>query len=591
MAKNIVAEIVAVLYLRMSSDKQETSLDDQRHNLTKYAKQHGYKILREYVDEAISGDDTENRDGFLAMRQAVDSGEFSVVLCWDQDRFGRFDPLDAGYWIYPFRQGGIRLETIAQGKIDWEDLTGQLIYSVNQIGKAQFLRDLSRNTTRGLQKAARHGTAGTGGRSCYGYRSKDGEVWVIEAEAEVVRWIFVEYLKPGASLRNLAGELNRRDIAPPQGKVWRMSSVRSILARRKYTGSFVYGARNAGKYFAMRDDEIIPRRKSDKAVSAEPIVHPDKFEAIVPQETFDRVQRKLAERQGSTTRKTARQYILAGLTKCGDCNGAMGGATRNQKPCYQCRTYHSSGTTACHPNMIKEDLLVEAIVRKIQEEYLSDAAIARLRRKLEAKQDHTGPRPADLARLRREIDDLDQKIDRGTERALEAPPDLVPMLYRKLEAWQTDRNRLKTQLDALASQQARPERKSGSEIERTIGRLKTLSQAFRKASSDEIRDLLVPIVTKIELHFRHEATKGGRERSVFDYGEIHVRPDAGEARSADPNSSHMSNTGPYSRSDGRPTCPRRSPLIRNEGHFQHASACPSSAGKQSSAGLTSANRS
>jgi len=36
---------------------------------------------------------------------------------------------------------GIRLETIAEGRVDWEDLTGQEVYSVNQLGKAQFLQD------------------------------------------------------------------------------------------------------------------------------------------------------------------------------------------------------------------------------------------------------------------------------------------------------------------------------------------------------------------------------------------------------------------------------------------------------------------
>jgi DNA invertase Pin-like site-specific DNA recombinase len=212
-----------------------------------------YSIVNEYLDE-LSGDATERRTGFLAMRDAAGNGEFSVVLAWDQDRFGRFDPLDAGYWIYPFRRGGVRLETIAQGKIDWEDLTGQLVFSGNQLGKAQFLRDLSRNTTRGILAAARNGTAGTGGPSPYGYRSKDGEVWVVPEEAEVVRWIFTEYVKPGASLRSIAAELNRRGMAPPRkargirkgGKVWRMSSVRTILERRKNTGTFIYGERNGG---------------------------------------------------------------------------------------------------------------------------------------------------------------------------------------------------------------------------------------------------------------------------------------------------------------------------------------------------------
>ena len=243
---NIRRLIRVVLYLRMSSSTQEQSIPAQRAELQAYAKKHGFEIVAEYVDEAISGDATEKRAGFLQMRDDSQRGEFEVVLCWDQDRFGRFDQLDAGYWIYPFRQAGVRLETIAQGAIDWEDLTGQLVYSVNQMGKAQFLRDLSRNTTRGLLNSAREGRAGTGGPSPFGYHSKGGEVSVVPEQAKVVRLVFKTYLKVG-SIRGTAAELNRKKVPTPRGKPWRNSGVQSILARRKYIGEFRYGEENSGK--------------------------------------------------------------------------------------------------------------------------------------------------------------------------------------------------------------------------------------------------------------------------------------------------------------------------------------------------------
>ena len=107
-----------VLYLRMSDERQERSIDHQRRELLSYAKKHDYRISREYVDEAISGDATERRAAFLRMRDDSQKGEFSVILAWDQDRFGRFDPIEGGHWILPFRNAGVRLETIAQGKID-----------------------------------------------------------------------------------------------------------------------------------------------------------------------------------------------------------------------------------------------------------------------------------------------------------------------------------------------------------------------------------------------------------------------------------------------------------------------------------------
>ena len=112
----------------MSDDRQERSIADQRAELLAYATKHGYRILREYTDAGVSGDDTKRRAGFLRMREDSQKGEFQVVLSWDQDRFGRFDPIEGGYWILPFRNAGVRLETIAQGRIDWNDFAGRLLY-------------------------------------------------------------------------------------------------------------------------------------------------------------------------------------------------------------------------------------------------------------------------------------------------------------------------------------------------------------------------------------------------------------------------------------------------------------------------------
>jgi len=39
------------LYLRMSTDKQDTSIPQQRVELERYAERHGYKIVHEYRDE------------------------------------------------------------------------------------------------------------------------------------------------------------------------------------------------------------------------------------------------------------------------------------------------------------------------------------------------------------------------------------------------------------------------------------------------------------------------------------------------------------------------------------------------------------
>lgn len=528
MAGSILHGPTAVLYLRMSSEEQTGSIPSQRTELLKYAKAKGYKVVGEFVDEAISGDATERRSGFLAMRAAAERGEFQVVLCWDQDRFGRFDPLDAGYWIYPFRQAGVRLETIAQGPIDWEDLTGQLIYSVNQLGKAQFLRDLSRNTTRGLLNAVREGRCGTGGPTPYGYRYKDGKVSIVDEQAEVVRWIFAEYLKPGASIRGLATELNRRRVTPPRSNRWQCSSVTEILKRRKYVGSLVFGARNCGMFFSVRSGEIVPRRRTDKVAKAEPIVEEDRFDKIIDQDSFDRVQAKLAENRRNTSRLNARRYPLASLLKCGDCKGSMGGKKSPQGPIYICRTYHQTGRAVCYHNRITEAPLLSAVVRKIQETYTSKAALARLRKAMETEQDRSRPRSKDVSRLRREVKALDLKIDNAETAVLDAPATIRSGLYRKLEELTANRDRLRTELDALATQEARPERRDRSEIDEAISTLRKLGEALAEAGPEETKELLSSLVSKVELFFDHQDSGGGQKTSVFTHGRIYTRPGAGD---------------------------------------------------------------
>ena len=62
-----MAAHLAAQYIRMSTDKQEASIPAQREAVQKYAADNGYQIIREYIDEGISGDATEKRHQFRRM--------------------------------------------------------------------------------------------------------------------------------------------------------------------------------------------------------------------------------------------------------------------------------------------------------------------------------------------------------------------------------------------------------------------------------------------------------------------------------------------------------------------------------------------
>jgi DNA invertase Pin-like site-specific DNA recombinase len=524
----------AVLYLRMSSGKQEASIPSQRAALLEYAAKHGYRIVGEYVDEAISGDATDKRAGFLRMREDAAAGKYRVILCWDQDRFGRFDPIEGGHWIFPFRQSQVRLETIAQGRIDWEDLVGQLVYSINQVGKAQYLRDLSRNTVRGQLSAAQAGRAGTGGAAPYGYRSQGAEVWIVPEEAEVVRWIFAEYLLPDRSIRAIAAELNQRRVPTPRGsKAWKQNTVRGILGRRKYTGTFVYGAESSGRYFAARGGEMVPRRKSDPIAPSQPIVIPGRFEALIDQDTFEAVQHKLALRQTNRRTKRCRCFALSGLLRCGNCGGTYAGSVRGGVPRYMCRTYQQGGKAACFENGVPETPLLACVAQKIREHYCSAEARREVREALTAEHEADGVAAHESARLRKQIAELAVKIDRGAARVLEAPDDLVPTLYRKLEELRAEQTRLRAELETLTARKTRTRQEAAEEMRQAMRALDELEEHFQRLQGAELRELIQAFVDRVELYFEH-GRRGKLTSSRFVRGEIVLRPEPSRMTTASP---------------------------------------------------------
>lgn len=69
--------IPAVLYLRMSSARQDKSISAQRVELRAYAKKRGYEIVDEYLDEARSGGarrfDQSSRVGSIRDRSSTAS--------------------------------------------------------------------------------------------------------------------------------------------------------------------------------------------------------------------------------------------------------------------------------------------------------------------------------------------------------------------------------------------------------------------------------------------------------------------------------------------------------------------------------------
>ena len=523
MAQNILPKDAAVLYLRMSSAKQDKSIPAQRDELTRLAKLKGYQVVREYVDPAVSGDDTERRVGFLKLREDCENGpDFSVILVWHEDRFSRNDPLEYGYWLKPIRDSGVVLET-PTGRVDWESLGGRLLSLIGQEMRHDYLRQLSRNVTRGLLASAKAGRGGTGGTSPQGLRA-DPE------RAVVVLRMFEEYEKAESSLRSVANSLNRDGIRSAKGNLWTTTTVRYVLRNRKYCGDYVRFRFRAGKYHGVADGEIVSRRKTDKFAEVAPVVVENHHKAIVPRKLFDRVQAKLARQQKRTAHRTGRQYIFSGLLRCGDCDHSLSGRPNHRAPdeaVYRCHHYTTGGRAACNSNTVREPEILAAVVGKLQTQVFSETAINRLlaayRKRLATRRRVV---PADDGgRLRKQIEKLDQQIDQGLDRLLVVPEKLVATLSAKLDKLKAERDRLKAQLQAPGRAVVDATATDDAKVKEAARVLRDMREAFLDAKPEEIRDLIGTVVVEVKVRFSHKAEKG-RTVNTPTGGEIVVCPPA-----------------------------------------------------------------
>jgi hypothetical protein len=102
------------------------------------------------------------------IREDEQQGDFEAILCLDQDRFGRFDSIEAGEGTSPLRRAGVQLVTVVQGRITWDDFAGRMIYQVTHEGKHHYLVDFSGNALRGMIRFREAGAA-SGKSNPYAY--------------------------------------------------------------------------------------------------------------------------------------------------------------------------------------------------------------------------------------------------------------------------------------------------------------------------------------------------------------------------------------------------------------------------------------
>ena len=131
--------LLAAQYVRMSTDYQRYSIENQAVVIAAYAQAHNLTIVRTYADKGESGLKLRNRDGLIRLLDDVQSGhaEFGHILVFDVSRWGRFQDIDeSAHYEFVCRQAGIKIAYCAEQFENDGSLISNIVQDSEKSGNA-----------------------------------------------------------------------------------------------------------------------------------------------------------------------------------------------------------------------------------------------------------------------------------------------------------------------------------------------------------------------------------------------------------------------------------------------------------------------
>lgn len=346
-------------YARVSTDSKEqlASYKAQVGYYTRHIKSNPeWEFVFVYTDEAISATNTKKRKGFNQMITDALSGKIDLVITKSISRFAR-NTVDTLTAVRKLKEKGVEVY-FEKENIHTLDAKGELLITIMSSLAQEESRSISENVTWGQRKRMADGKVNMAYKRFLGYeKGKDGTPSVVEAEANIVRRIYALFLE-GKTYRNIAGILTAEGIPTPGGnKVWRVSTVKSILSNEKYAGNAILQKR-----FTV--DFLTKTTKVNEGEVPQYFVknsHP----AIITLETFELAQSEI-QRRAALGKHLSGSGLFFGKIVCGECGGFYGSKIWHSNDKYrrlvwQCNAKYKNSTHCATPHLT-EDVIQNAFV-------------------------------------------------------------------------------------------------------------------------------------------------------------------------------------------------------------------------------------
>ncbi len=134
-------KIKAAAYVRMSTEHQKYSPENQMAAIKEYADKHNYEIIKTYSDGGKSGLNISGRASLQQMLADVQGRQqqYKVILVLDVTRWGRFQDADeSAYLEFMCKKAGVRVQYCAEQFTNDDSPVSTIIKSVSLFAHMQI---------------------------------------------------------------------------------------------------------------------------------------------------------------------------------------------------------------------------------------------------------------------------------------------------------------------------------------------------------------------------------------------------------------------------------------------------------------------
>lgn len=256
----------AVQYVRMSTEHQQYSTENQAEKIREYAERRSIEIVRTYADAGKSGLSIEGRASLQRLIHDVESEtpDFQIILVYDVSRWGRFQDADeSAYYEYRCRRAGIQVVYCAEQFENDGSPVSTIVKGVKRAMAGEYSRELSAKVFAGQCRLIELGFR-QGGPAGYGLRrvlvdqtgafksqltrgeqkslQTDRVILVPGPDDEVrtVQLMYQWFIDEGLMESEIAARLNSMAIRTDLDRMWTRATVHEVLTNEKYIGNNVY---------------------------------------------------------------------------------------------------------------------------------------------------------------------------------------------------------------------------------------------------------------------------------------------------------------------------------------------------------------